>query len=375
MLHDFLDANRTALVERCRARAARRLAPRPVPDGLAHGVPVFLGQLIETLRVEHRPGAPEGLKAAAAFGATGFRIETEIGASAAKHGHDLLLHRFTVGEIVHEYADLVQAIVELAIELKEPVSRDAFGTLGRCVDHAIASAASEFCRQRDRLGAVADHRALGERLALLTQDLRGLINTAMLAFVAIKEGGVGLHGATSAVLERSLVGLNDLMEHALRDVRVDMGAPARIDPVAVELFMAEAKVAGSLEARSRGCELDVSPVEPGLVMEADTQMLHSAVFGLVQNALRYTRPQGRIWLTAHATAERVLIEVEDQCGGLREEKPALPFPPFMSANRSGPGYGLSISRRAVEAMGGTLRFVDLPGVGCVSTIDLPRRAT
>jgi signal transduction histidine kinase len=37
------------------------------------------------------------------------------------------------------------------------------------------------------------------------------------------------------------------------------------------------------------------------------------------------------------------------------------------------GLGLSIARRAVEASGGQLRVSDIPGIGCVFTIDLPRQ--
>lgn len=360
MLHEFLDANRTALVDRCRARVAGRLAPRPIPVGLEHGVASFLGQVIEALRLEHIHGGIDGGRVAA-FGPAGFRLESEIGATAAMHGHELLLHGFTVDQVVHEYGDLAQVIVELAGEEKEPIPHDAFGTLARCLDGAVAGAVTEFYRQRDRLIASTDNRAMGERLALLTQELRGLINTATLSYVAIKEGGVGLHGATSAVLETSLVGLNDLMEHALRDVRMALGAPTKSSRVPVERFMAEATVAASLEARSRGCELTVALVEPGLVMDVDVQMLHSALFDLVQNALVSTRPQGQVWLKARAAADRVLIEVEDRCGGLAG-----------AATRSGWAREAGISRRAIEAMGGTLHFHDLPGLGSVSTIDLPR---
>ena len=50
------------------------------------------------------------------------------------------------------------------------------------------------------------------------------------------------------------------------------------------------------------------------------------------------------------------------------------FAPFTQhgADRSGLGLGLSISRRAVEANGGTLRLRDVPGTGCIFTIDLPQ---
>jgi signal transduction histidine kinase len=50
------------------------------------------------------------------------------------------------------------------------------------------------------------------------------------------------------------------------------------------------------------------------------------------------------------------------------------FKPFVQRNtdRSGVGLGLAISRRAVEANGGTISVRDRPGTGCVFTIELPR---
>ncbi|MGZ5147776.1 MAG: ATP-binding protein, partial [Burkholderiales bacterium] len=43
------------------------------------------------------------------------------------------------------------------------------------------------------------------------------------------------------------------------------------------------------------------------------------------------------------------------------------------ADRTGLGLGLSISNRSVEASGGKLRVRNLPGRGCIFTIDLPRQ--
>jgi signal transduction histidine kinase len=52
------------------------------------------------------------------------------------------------------------------------------------------------------------------------------------------------------------------------------------------------------------------------------------------------------------------------------------FLPFTQngADKSGVGLGLSICRRSVEANNGVLSVRDLPGSGCVFTIDLPRLA-
>ena len=51
------------------------------------------------------------------------------------------------------------------------------------------------------------------------------------------------------------------------------------------------------------------------------------------------------------------------------------FKPFTQAgdNRKGLGLGLSIAKRSVEASGGALRVQDVPGIGCIFTMDLPRQ--
>jgi len=374
MLHQFLHANRTELIERCRAKVARRPAPRPTPHEMEHGIPLFLGQLIDTLRIEEFSGS-QSWKGSGPSGLGVKHGGGEMGATAAKHGGELLRQGFTVDQVVLGYGDLCQAVTEVAIEKNEPVTSEEFQTLNRCLDNAIADAVTEFGWQRDRLISEEGKRATSEQFGVLAHELRNFLNTAMLAFAAMKGGGVGLHGATSAVLERSFIGLRDLINHALAEVRLAAGVPLLIYDVAVDKFIAEVQVAASLEAITRGCEFNVSPVEPGLVIHVDQQMLYSAVSNLLQNAFKFTRSHGRVSLQAYATGDRVLIEVEDRCGGLPEGKAEAMFHAFEQHNpdRSGLGLGLSISRRAVEASGGKLGVRDMPGVGCVFTIDLPRQ--
>ena len=81
-----------------------------------------------------------------------------------------------------------------------------------------------------------------------------------------------------------------------------------------------------------------------------------------------------VTLRVDAGAERVLIEIEDECGGLPSGNINDLFRPFeqRSANRTGLGLGLAFSRWAVETHGGTLFSRSLPGKGCIFTVDLPR---
>jgi len=373
VLHNFLVSHRSAVIDRCRARVARRLAPRQIPGELRHGVPALLGQCIDMLRLEQVPDSTVTSEPAVALGAARFHAESLIAASAARHGRELLAHGFTTDQVVHDYADLGQVVAEMAAETHLLLSAEAYAALGRCLDHATAEAIKAFCQQRDLLLAGAGKRATDERVTRVTEELRGLANDALLAFAAIKEGGVGLHGATAGVLERSLVGLNDLVAQVLIDVRLATGVPSRLDHVAAERLVDEVRMAASFEARSRGRELTVLPVERGLVLQADRQMLLSAVLDLLHRALERSHPRGRVWLTARATASRVLIEVEDQAGGVRADRSARTAPsPADPPSPVSSGAGLDTSRLAIEAMGGNLGLRDLAGAGRVVVIDLPR---
>jgi signal transduction histidine kinase len=103
-------------------------------------------------------------------------------------------------------------------------------------------------------------------------------------------------------------------------------------------------------------------------------MLYAALSNLLQNAFMSTPPHQDIALRAYGEGDRVLFEVEDPDGALSAKVvQALSQPPGDgSADGEGPARGVSIARRAVEAMGGSLRARATPGAGCVFTIDLPR---
>jgi signal transduction histidine kinase len=160
----------------------------------------------------------------------------------------------------------------------------------------------------------------------------------------------------------------------MTDVRLAVANPSQPAPVALDNFIADVKVAANLAAAAKGCVFSVAPVEAGLAIGVDRSMLYSAVSNLLQNAFKFTRPQSHVSLKAYAAHDRVLIEVADECGGLPAGKAEAMFLPFeqLHEDRSGLGLGLSIARRAVEACNGTLSVRNLPGVGCVFTIALPR---
>jgi signal transduction histidine kinase len=370
MLHGFLTANRRALIARCRAKVALRRAGVNEAE-LDNGITTFLDQVIKTLRIEQTPEPMQSRKVSGASdgGATG---ASDIGSAAARHGRELLNHGFTLDQVVHDYGDLCQAVTELAVERNEPITSQEFGTLNRCLDNAIADAVSEYAYLR---GTDASTGAINERLGVIAHDLRDRLNTATLALTAIKSGHVGLAGATGAVLDRSLLGLRSIIDRSLADVRLTAGmAQHRVTSLAG--FIADVAAAATLEAQSRNCTFTVSAVDPRLAVEADPELLFSAVGNLVHNAFKFTKPRTEVVLNAYALGDRILIDVKDSCGGLPSGAADRMFLPFTQAgeDRSGLGLGLSICKRSVEANHGTLRVRDDPGCGCIFTINLPRHA-
>ena len=116
------------------------------------------------------------------------------------------------------------------------------------------------------------------------------------------------------------------------------------------------------------------PVEAGLAIEADRQVLAAVVGNLLQNAFKFTRPDTTVTLRVDASAERVSIEIQDECDGLPGGNVDKLFRPFeqRSADRTGLGLGLAFSRWGVEANNGRISARNLPNKGCVFTLDLPR---
>jgi signal transduction histidine kinase len=312
MLHDFVAANRDAILGRTRPPGASRTSPSPSATELANGIPVFLHQLVDALRLARSSEVID---------------HEHLRESARRHSHDLLRRGLPIAQLVNDYGDVFQAITELAVEQAAPISEGELRTLHLCLDEAIAAAVTEYALQRER--SLVDEGT--ERLGILAHALRNKVNAAMISFEDIQSGRVPAGGSAGLLHSRSLVRMCDLIDRALAPVRPDVEID-HCERISVAEIIEEVEIAASMRARARGLHLAVTSLDPAVTVEGDRQVLATTVSSLVQNALNFTRSQGKVSLSARATADRVLIEVADECG-------------------------------------------DLLGKGCVFTIDLPRKPT
>ena len=375
MMHVFLAENRAELERRCRDKVAKRPLRFSTEIQLREGIPIFLDQLIRTLKAEEAGQMAKGL--AISGPADGSAAGTsELADSASTHGGQLLALGYSVSQVVHDYGDLCQAVSDLALALDEQFAVEEFRTLNRCLDNGIAEAVSEFIQRRDVLIANEQALALSQRIGFFAHELRNHLSTAGLAVAAIKQGGMGVTGATGAVLDRSLVGLRTLIDRSLAEVRVEAGLTLQRSVFSLDNFISDLSYSARLEADLLRCTLIVDEVAPLLQLNADQDLLLSAVGNLLQNAFKFGSPKGTVVLRAYAHGERIRIEVKDNGAGLSPQDVDDMFLPFTQggANKTGLGLGLSIARRSVEANDGTLSVESAPGHGCVFIIDLPRHA-
>ncbi|CAN5201590.1 hypothetical protein BH09MYX1_BH09MYX1_33850 [soil metagenome] len=352
-LHDFLLLHRDEILARSRVR----LPPEPESstlDAKTTGQSAFLDHLSGALHRAATRGVVE---------------PTNLEESTTEHGRDLFQRGLTVAQVVHKYGDLCQAITGLALELDAPMEVAEFKTLNLCLDDAIAGAVTAFQRQRDRV--IAGEGT--ERIGMLAHEMRNALSGAMMSFDLIQRGVVAPGGSTAAIHARSLVLLSSLVERSLADVRLEAGLQ-KLEPVPIWEIIAEVEMSASMVAKTRGLQLSVTAVDHSAMVAADRQILAATLTNLLQNAFKFTRPATTVWLRTSTSTDRVVIEVEDQCGGLPPNAVANMLKPFVQhgRDRTGLGLGLTICAKAVKAMAGELRVVDLPGKGCIFAVDLPK---
>jgi signal transduction histidine kinase len=356
MLADFIVLNSSAILEGARARVAARASPKPNEDELVNGIPIFLEQLVSALRLA---------------GSSDTIDHQEIALSASRHGHHLFRMGLTIAQVVHDYGDVCQTITELAAHQSARISASEFQTLNLCLDDAIAEAVTQFARQRE--GALRDRGT--ERLGMLAHELRNFLNTAMLSFETITSGRVAPGGSTALIHGRSLLGLRDLIDGSLADVRLD-GGLRNVECIPIAEFIEELEIGALMQARACGVHFGVKVLDRTLTVEGDRPLLATVISNFLQNAFKFTRRGGCVTLAARANADGVCIDVEDECGGLPPGKLEELFRPFaqQGSDRRGLGLGLTICQRAAEANGGLIHVHDLPGKGCIFSLELPRSA-
>ncbi len=137
-------------------------------------------------------------------------------------------------------------------------------------------------------------------------------------------------------------------------------------------------VVETVQARREAARMSASlEIGEGAIALGDPTGLEQVIENLVDNALKYGKPEGRVRITGERVGERIQIRIIDDGPGIAEKHLPRIFERFYrvdpgrSRERGGTGLGLSIVKHLVESMGGTIAVESEVGKGCSFVIDLP----
>jgi two-component system phosphate regulon sensor histidine kinase PhoR len=188
----------------------------------------------------------------------------------------------------------------------------------------------------------------------------------------------GLH-RNAERLARILADLLDLSRLDAGQYRLELG------PVGVRGAIEQALTAVEPQATARKVEIatvipSAGPDGEPIAIKGDPKALDQILVNLIDNAVKYTRPAGHVWVEAKADDTGVRIEVRDDGPGIAVKHRERVFERFYRADPSrsreagGTGLGLSIVKHLVESMAGEVGVEPNAPAGSVFWLRLPRAA-
>ena len=295
---------------------------------------------------------------------------------AGASAHDLLPASVSVS-IAHAGSDpTALADVTIGERVFSPAVRkyEAFGGSETAISFRDVTLERRYDEDRTRLlarerqartEAEEANRAKDEFLAVVSHELRTPLNamlgwTRMLRSGAVRSEERKQHAL--ATIERNATAQTQLIDDILDVSRIITGKlHLTLSPVSLVKVIEMAMEAARPAANAKNLEL-TSDLDPAIgAITGDPDRLQQVVWNLVSNAVKFSRPGGRVTMTLRrAGADAVEVEVTDQGEGIDPTFLPHMFERFRQAEASttrvhgGLGLGLAIVRHIVELHGGTV---------------------
>jgi len=349
--------------------SVRVVAGVHVPDAAVTGYPVALLQQLLTARparVRRNAAGPLGDALAAA---TGNRFVTAVSLDGGRGGAAAVV-------LLSRYRNLFS-------EDDLPVLRDLGNQTGRLVERRVLLTekerlATELSETVQALRAAS--QAKSDFVASMSHELRTPLN-AIIGFSDLMQARTG-HGDTRAVpaewiehVHRSGQHLLNLINDVLELAKIEAGRlDLRPEPVDLNAGITESVAELRPLAERKRLRLVVD-IEDG-VLVADRRRFRQILYNLLSNAIKFTPEGGEVGVVGRFRAHEVQITVADTGIGIAPGDQARVFEEFQQVGdqalrQSGTGLGLALTRRLVEAHGGSIALESAPEHGSRFTVSLP----
>lgn len=197
---------------------------------------------------------------------------------------------------------------------------------------------------------------------------------------------LGMHGEVNAeqredlqLIKTAAQEMHRLINDILGFAQLESGrVEVNLQPMSVDVALDRSEQL--LRARFSERTLSFDRQHCRLSVSADPDRLQQVLLNILTNAIKFTPPGGRIWITCEQRDSEVLIHIHDTGVGIPGDKVKDIFEPFVQVSETvrpsdhGVGLGLAISRDLTRAMGGDLSVESEPGQGSTFTVTLPAAA-
>jgi signal transduction histidine kinase len=270
----------------------------------------------------------------------------------------------TVGAPLRRVVQAASSVAAGDFEVRLSERRhDEFGALGRAFNAMTASlgeSRAELVSRADRLEKAERNKS--ELISMVSHEVRTPLSSVLGFTRLLLERDVGdedrrryLHIIDSEATRLAALVTDFLDARLIEDGQFVL----RPEPLDVRSVVLEQSEFGVVHQARHRLKLELSD-EP-LLLDADRQRLTQVVSNLLSNAVKYSPAGGTVTVGAKRVNGAARIWVEDEGDGIPPEHRSQIFEPFFrggaaSAGIPGTGLGLAVSRRIVEAHGGSIGF-------------------
>ena len=257
---------------------------------------------------------------------------------------------------------------------------------------AIGSASSSRSHTDAQLQLLKQEKEKAENLAKLKSEFLNQVSHELRTPLAVIIGYIecitdGLYGEIESkhreilqVVAKQSTHLKNMIDQILIYSRLEAGKqPIRVEELNLAKVLADLRDTFDFLCRQKGLELVWEVHRDSILVRSDATRLKEVISNLLQNAVKYTDKGAVTVRTGSLPAHSIMVEVEDSGMGISESHLTSIFEPFMQVHktssensRGGIGLGLSIVKKHLEQIGGTISVRSELGKGSAFRIVLPR---
>jgi signal transduction histidine kinase len=263
-----------------------------------------------------------------------------------------------------------QTIVDAPLEGKtEPLAEEGFNEF-KALIHA-------FNRLQERRQELEENRRL--MLANLVHEIGRPLGSLRTAVHALQSGATddpALRADFLTGMSERIDRMGRLIEDLALTYRPLTEQEIHIQPVILAQWVHVLEPLWAENAHQKNLAWECKVVGDLPEINTDPERLAQALSNLVNNAIKFTPPGGKVALTIEQKLNNMLLQVSDNGPGIPVDIQSHLFTPFYRGvqppwKTPGLGLGLSITRSIVESLGGSVSFTSIPDNGSIFTIDLP----